>query len=161
MKPIEPLEFRYSSEIQLTKDFCKLLIFLMPLILVLMISKNQPEDYSSYSTYLYAFALPVFMMVVVTLYAGSWSNIRIVEDGIRVEFLWTELPVKWDEIKMIRRYGSHKFGGWIVITKNRLTVFHRLYSLVTILSLDPGFQIHSVENTMGHAVSIMKKRAEV
>lgn len=135
--------FSYPQSIKITKSYCKALTLLSMLLTVYIWITAKPGGYESIWEYLALIVtLPLFPTFCF-LFLYSWSDISLSEDGLWVEFVGRDLFVPWSEIVDIRYFGSTKFGSWLIRTRgNRLTIFHRLYSLFYSLSTQPGFLVH-------------------
>jgi len=148
--------FRYPPNIQWTKTVSKVMIFILAMIFIAMVYKNRPEDYETLSLYYIAFTMPILGILVFALYAGSWSDLGINDQGIVVEFLWFQLSVPWNSIISTKQVGSMKFGVFVILTKDALTPLHRIYSLITVGSFHPSIQIHSISSEHLSAVGLIK-----
>lgn len=140
---METKYFHYPKSIQFSKKYSKFMIFVSLPIFILIILNNKSTDFNSLIEYYFAmFSVPLILILGSILHLGSFSDIGVDEEGILVEFLWTYLRISWSDIVEVKLAGSRKYGVIVVTTNNRLTLIHRLYSLFTAYSLQPGFYIH-------------------
>lgn len=137
--------FRYPKSIRFAKTLCNFFAILSLPILVLFLFTQSPGDFNSFAEYVVAMLSVPFVLIFGSVsFSGSWSDIDIVEDGLIIEFLWLKLKVPWKDIISIKHIGSRTFGITLITTNNKLTFFHRLYSLWASFSFLPGFYIHPV-----------------
>lgn len=141
---MDNLHFRYPKVIKLSKMMCVVFIFLGILLYPTLLLFPKPEEINSTFEYIIAIlATPSVLVLASIHYIGSWSEIQTYEDGIIIEFLWLKLRVPWEGIRRIEHVGSKRLGVTLILTDNRyLTIFHRIYSLYTVGSFQPGIHIH-------------------
>lgn len=134
-------KFMYSQKTQRSKGMMKVFSVLSLLLIPLLIISN---DFKSVFEFCSAFLVPLLMTFSCVLYLGSWADLEIADDGIYVEFLWKKMHVPWNSIIKIKSAGFGFVRTDVVLVDNHhLTGFHRIYSLFTVGSLQPGFHIHS------------------
>jgi hypothetical protein len=140
---METRHYRYPASIQNLKA-CIKLFFLLSLFIsgigILTYKSANHNDQTGYYYLLLAIPLAIFMAVSIL---GYYPDIRVDNNGLYVEFLWTYLPVPWKDIVEIKHFKFFFLEWWLIITtQNRLTFFHRLYSVNVLKSFLPGFYIH-------------------
>lgn len=77
---------------------------------------------------------------------GEYPDVKVDDNGLQVEFLWTYFPIPWGDIVEIKPFRFLFLEWWLVTTKNHLTFFHRMYSIYSLKSFLPGFLIHDKES---------------
>ena len=142
---MEIKHYRCSSSIQ---NFKTLIKFSIPLFLFLSIIgalSYQSADHGDREVYYYLLlGIPLAILgYVFTL--GDYPDVKADDNGLYVEFLWTYLPVPWEDIIEIKHFRFLFLEWWLITTKNHLTFFHRLYSVYSLKSFLPGFLIHPKE----------------
>jgi hypothetical protein len=122
-----------------------------------LLFKAKPEQYDSLTEFYMAYFGVIIMILASIFYIGNWPDIGIDDEGILVEFIWGYLRVLWSDITSIKHVGSNKFGVWLITTNNRLTFLHRVYSLWTSFSFEPGFIIHTQSAPYREALKVIQK----
>src|SRR5687768_13906076 len=111
-------------------------VILIPLLLI-------SNDFKSVSEFTAAIVSPLFMTLSSVLYQGAWADLETDDEGIYIQFLWKKLYVPWDNLVDVKDFGVSLARTTIVlVNKNRLTWFHRIYSVFTVGSFLPGFHIY-------------------
>jgi len=102
---------------------------------------------SAYNPFWYFIGVSVWSPTMFVFIAQLMSDISINEHGLRTTFLFKKLVVNWEDIVEIKP--SKPFGlragrkASIVITRNGLTFFHRIYGIVYGQTNQPAFLIWS------------------
>jgi hypothetical protein len=76
--------------------------------------------------------------------SNHYADIITDDEFIYVQFLWTHLPIKWENLIRIEPSPYNlpqRPATWVVQTK-KFTFFHRLYGVIFTLSLQPCFMIN-------------------
>ncbi|MBK9924953.1 MAG: hypothetical protein IPP66_06625 [Anaerolineales bacterium] len=134
--------YRYPVEIQNRKTLIKFFAFLFLLFSDIVILAYPLAD-NNYQKNYYYLLLTVLMVIIGFIFAfGEYPDVKTDDNGLYVEFLWTYLPIPWEDITEIKHYSFLLSDWWLITTKNRLTFFHRLYSIYLFKSFFPSFYIH-------------------
>ena len=136
---------KYPQKIQFSKLSCKVAIVLAVFLLIpLILKNNEPTDFGSIFEYFLAMSLPPLLIVFSCVcYLGSWADLEVSDNGIYIEFLWKKIHVPWSSIITIKSIGLGFVRIDVVLVDHScLTIFHRIYSLFTVVSIRPGFHIH-------------------
>lgn len=144
--------YRYPSGIQRGKLGCKVGILFFLLILIF---KNQPESYRNITDYKVMIIGAPLAIIGCLYFIGTWCDIGVDEEGLKIEFLWFYLRLPWDEITGIKFFGPKAFGYWIVTTKKGLTPFHFIYSFGA-MTLQRSFHIHPQSNTHRYVLKLIR-----
>lgn len=152
-------QYLYSFGIEATKGFAKFMFFLSLVVLILFTIYKDRYNFTQIE-YQRAILGAIFGCLFSLYYAGTWCDIKVDEDGMYVEFLWTMFFIPWKEIRQIKYLGFHPVGYWVVHTHNSLTLFHQLYSLGTF-PLSPSFHIHDGIEDKNELISIIKKKVSI
>jgi hypothetical protein len=137
--------FTYPKPIQATKSYLQIIIFASILLTPVVLLNNRIEQYSSISDYMLSLLLPYSLLPLSCIfYIGAWPNIKVLDSGIEIEFLWRSLFIPFNEITGTIHTGSGKFGVTVVeVRAGYLTHFHRIYGVLSFKSIKPCFYIHS------------------
>jgi hypothetical protein len=133
---METKYYRYPRPIKNAKLSSKFCIFFLALLLIPAILGYIPLKHSEHYLLIIGLILGILGSV---FFVGWWADIGIDENGLLVEFFWAKLNVQWNEIVDVKPFGPRFFHLWVVITKNKLTFFHRLYGVYSLKSLKPSF----------------------
>lgn len=136
--------FTYPNGIKFSKLISVFFICIGILLYPTLLLFPKPEEINSTFEYVIAILVTPSVLIFGAIhYIGSWSEIQVNKDGICVEFLWLKLRIPWDGIRRVEHVGSKRLGVTIILTDNQyLTFFHRIYSLYTVGSFQPGVHIH-------------------
>lgn len=119
--------FVYPKPIQATKSYLQIVGIVSILFAPIILLNNGIDKYSSILDYVVSLILPYSLLPIsCIIYIGACPNIRILENGLEVDFLWRSLYVPFYEIVGIKRTGSDKFG-------------------LTFVKVKPGFLPSSIE----------------
>ncbi len=137
---MESKSFTYPLKVQRFKYQVKFTAILPILLITLLMIRI---DFKSTLEFLAAIFFPLLMTLGSVLYLGAWADLEIDDEGIYVQFLWRKLYVPWDDLVDVKDFGFSRARTTIVlVNKNRLTWFHRIYSVFTVGSFLPGFHIY-------------------
>ena len=136
--------FVYPKPIQATKSYLKIVSIASILFAPIILLNNGIDKYSSLFNYVISLILPYSLLpIVCIIYIGAWSNIKILENGLEIDFLWRSLYVPFNEIVGVKYTGSDKFGlTFVKVKPGFLTFFHRVYGFLTFQTASPCFYIH-------------------
>jgi hypothetical protein len=136
--------FVYPKSIQATKSYLRIVSIASILFTPIILLNNGIDRYSSVLDYVVSLILPYSLLPITCIsYIGAWPNIKILENGLEIDFLWRSLYVPFNEIIGINHTGSDKFGLTLVKVKpGFLTAFHRVYGFITFQTANPCFYIH-------------------
>jgi len=138
---METKYYRYSAEVQNFKTLGKFILFLFLFLSGVVILSYPSSGQTKEGIYYLLIGIAVTVLFVV-FHLGSYPDVRADDKGLYVEFLWTYLPVPWEDIAEIKPF-KFIFLEWrLITTKGHLTFFHRLYSIYSLKSFLPGFLIH-------------------
>lgn len=155
----QPRRYIYSFGIEATKGFAKFMFFLSAVALILFITFRDKYNLSPID-FQRAILGAIFGCLFSLYYIGTWCDIKVDNDGLHVEFLWTMLFVPWKEIKQLKYLGFYPIGYWVIRTQSSLTIFHRLYSLGTFPP-SPSLHIHDSIEDKNELISIIKKKVSI
>ena len=82
--------------------------------------------------------------MLAALREAGWGNysLFLTEDGLLIEFYWSHLILRWEDILQVKEAGKVGFKTWVVVAR-RLSPLHRLYGLLYLRRLRPAFVIFS------------------
>lgn len=138
---METRHYRYPPLIQNYKAFSKFFLFLYLFLSGVVILSYPSPGQTEEGIYYLLIGLPVAIFFVVC-HLGDYPDVKADDNGLYVEFLWTYLPIPWDDIIEIKYFSFFFLEWWLITTRNHLTFFHRLYSVYSLKSFLPGFLIH-------------------
>ena len=133
-------QHRYPIFIQVFKIFANALGLFLLVVLITSIFQGiffQGIDFKY-------FLLWALLILVPFLTSNHYADIITDEDNIYVQFLWTHLPIKWENLISIEASPYNlprRQTAWVVKTQ-KFTAFHRLYGLIFDLSLQSCFMLN-------------------
>lgn len=138
--------YRYPPSIRNFKTLFQGFVFISVILSIIGISTYQAVNYNNQEGYRYLLlGIPLAIFGVVFI-SGDHPDVKADDNGLYVNFLWKYLPVPWEDIGEIKRCKILHLEWWLITTNNRLTFFHRLYSIYSLKSFHPGFLIHHKES---------------
>lgn len=152
--------FTYPKPIQATKSYLQFIIFASILLTPIILFNNPIGEYSSFYDCILSLLIPYILLPLsCILYIGAWPNIKVLDNGLEIEFLWRSLFVPFKEITNANHTGSGKFGVTIVEVKaGYLTFFHRIYGLLMLKSIKPCFYIHPNIHNYNTLLKIVRQK---
>ena len=133
-------QYRYPMIIQLFKILANALgLFLL---IVLITSVFQGIFFKGIN--LKYLVLWLILILIPFITSNYYADIVTDEEFIYVQFLWTHLPIKWEELVSMEPSPYNlprRPASWVIKTK-KFTLFHRLYGVIYALSLRPCFLLN-------------------
>ena len=133
-------QYRYPLIIQIFKILANALGLFLLIILITSIFQGIFFQGIEFKYFLLWFLLTLIPFMTSNHYADIITD----EDFIYVQFLWTHLPIKWEDLISIEPSPYNlprRPAAWVVKTK-KFTLFHRLYGVIFALSLQPCFMLN-------------------
>lgn len=103
----------------------------------------------------------VWSTCVFVFFSYLFPEISANDDGIQTTFFLKKLTVNWEDIVEI--YSSKPFGlrvgerASIIVTRNKLTFFHRIYGIIYGQTHQPSLLIWSSINDYASLINKIKK----
>ena len=133
-------QHRYAMIIQMFKILANALGLFLLIILITSIFQGNFFKGIEFKYYL----LWLILILIPFLTSNYYADIITDENFIYVQFLWTHLPVKWEELISIEPSPYNlprRPASWVIKTR-RFTLFHRLYGMIFALSVQPCFLLN-------------------
>ena len=143
---MESRHYRYPTSIQNLKTNIKLSLFLFLILAGFGLLTYDSANHNDPVGYYYLLIAIPFAVYGIIFTLGEYPDVKVDDNGLHVEFLWTYLPIPWGDIVEIKHFRFLFLKWWLVTTKNHLTFFHRMYSIYSLKSFLPGFLIHDKES---------------
>jgi len=154
-KKIDPKQHKYESSYRNSRGMLMVFsLFLFALGVFYLIGAvyyfSTPDSFDSSVLFnavldfiLFSIWSPVFLVFIAYLY----PDVNEDERGLHFKFLFKTYDISWSEIietKAARPLGFRlRYGATLVVTRSRLTFFHRLYGLVYGKTNNPSLVISS------------------
>lgn len=140
--------YNYPAPIKFSKLISYFVIILGVGLLIYNLGKNNLQ------------VIPVLILVgfMFLWFPLSWPNVKITDDGLYVEFLWTYLHVPWKNIITLKLSNAEPFGGvWLVIVDDKLTLLHYLFGIFYNFSVVRAFLIHPQAKSQRELIETIRR----
>ena len=99
------------------------------------------ETATSYDLVRLAAAL-ILGLIIWSYATNLYPNVTETEEGLLIQFFWSHLLLRWEDILQVNEAGKVGFKTWVVEAR-KLSPLHRLYGLLYLRRLRPAFVIFS------------------